>query len=127
MTYLGIILAAVASIAIGMFWYSQKGFGKKWMELSGVSPDKSRLAISMTGMVISSLIAASVLSWVIGIAGVTTISDALVTAFILWVGFSALIHLESFLFENKPFTLFILNSSYRLVSMLVGAGILVSI
>ena len=37
---IAVLLAAVAMMAVGFFWYSPKGFGKQWMQLSGITPDK---------------------------------------------------------------------------------------
>ena len=36
---LGYLVSGIASMAIGVFWYSPKGFGKMWMRLQGINPD----------------------------------------------------------------------------------------
>ena len=36
--YLAVLVAAIANMVIGSFWYSPKGFGKQWMALSGITP-----------------------------------------------------------------------------------------
>jgi hypothetical protein len=46
-------------------------------------------------------------------------------AFWIWAGFVAPILLGSFLWESKPFTLYLINASYWLVTLLVMSVILV--
>ncbi|HEX8517823.1 MAG TPA: DUF1761 domain-containing protein [Bacteroidia bacterium] len=42
--FLVIALAALIPLAIGSVWYSEKVFGKAWMQVSGVTPDQSKSA-----------------------------------------------------------------------------------
>jgi hypothetical protein len=37
---LGVLLAAVATFAVGMLWYSPLVFGKAWMRLNGYTPER---------------------------------------------------------------------------------------
>ena len=60
--FIAVIGSAVVRIAIGMFWYSEAGFGKQWKKISKVKPDKDKLPIAFVGMTINSVIAALILA-----------------------------------------------------------------
>lgn len=126
--YLAVVLAAVAAIIIGMVWYSPKlGFGKMWMKLAEIT-DKQIKTAKEKGMarpMIANLIATLVM--VLVLANFITIGDvrkSMITVFWLWLGLVATINLGSVLWENKPVKLYILNTSYWLVTMSVMASIL---
>lgn len=35
--FVGIVVASIAAMAVGYFWYSNMVFGKRWMKLQGLS------------------------------------------------------------------------------------------
>ena len=41
--YLAVLLAAISSMVVGSLWYMPAGFGKAWMKLTGVKPDRSKM------------------------------------------------------------------------------------
>ena len=58
-------------------------------------------------------------------AGIRGASNAVLYAFLLWAGLVVTAMVGGVLWEGKPLKLFVLNSSYHLVSMIVAANILV--
>ncbi len=129
--YLAVVAAAVASMAIGALWYSPVLFGKQWMRLIGMSNEELEKAKakgmgkSYAIMFLGSLIMAYVLAHFVQMAGATDLMGAAELGFWVWLGFVATVQLGTVLWENKPWTLYTLNTGYYLVSLIVMSGILV--
>ena len=126
--YFAVIAAAVASMAVGMIWYGPL-FGKAWMKIQGITKKsmkgmKLKPAQAMTGGFIVSLVTAYVLAHFVGSVQATTIGAASRLAFWLWLGFAMPITIGSYLWENKPFKLFLINGAHWLVSLIVMASVL---
>lgn len=127
--YVAVVAAAVASIAIGFGWYSMSVFGKQWMKLSGLTEEvleksKKDMGPKYGIMILSSLVMAGVLAVLVKLAwSQTAIGGAKVGA-LAWLGFVATVGLNSFIFENKPFQLYLINVTYQLVSLVVMGAIL---
>ena len=128
--YWAVLVAALAAMVIGMLWYGPL-FGKRWMNLAGLTPKSmKKMKLSpMFAMVlgfVATLVTAYVLSISIGVFKLINLPFALKVAFWLWLGFVAPVQLGVFLWEGKSFKLFVLNTSYNLVSLLAMAAILAS-
>ncbi len=115
---LNILAAAAAAFVVGFLWYSESLFGKTWMKLSKVKPKKPELAY-MVYAFIGTFFTAYVLNMFI--AGST---QPYVTALLLWLGFVGTTTLGGFLWEGKPFSLWILNNAQSIVSLLVMVFVL---
>lgn len=46
--YLAVVVAAVVSMGLGAFWYSPLGFGKMWMNLSGITPQNQQASLMVS-------------------------------------------------------------------------------
>ena len=119
---LGVLLAAIATTIIGMVWYSPKVFGKIWMKLANVKKPESD-SKSMLLAFFSTLLSAFVLSLLIAYLGFG-VAEALILAFLLWLGFIATTTLGNFLWEGKPIKLYLLNNGYSLLNLLVMSAII---
>jgi hypothetical protein len=130
---LAVILAAVSSMVVGSVWYMPATFGKAWMKLTGVKPDRSSMSGAQMGVMYGSVFIASLLTAYI-LAHVTFLSnqyfkdsflmDALSTAFWLWLGFTAARLYVHDTFENRSIKLTVLNAAHELVTVLVMALII---
>lgn len=121
-----IIGAAIAAFVVGGLWHGPL-FGKQWMRLMGISPKKKMKCSpvkSMTLGFVSLVVAAYVLNMFLLLLGADTAKEAVIAAFILWLGFSAPIMLGSYLWENRSFKLTAFNAFYRLVELAVLAIVL---
>lgn len=128
--YWAILVAAVASVVLGSFWYGPL-FGKKWMELNGMKmPDPKPSAsvmvkpmvISIIGTIFLSLVLARLISVGEAYLGFGGVANGLTTAFMAWLGFIVPVNLNFTAWEGKSWTLFAINTGYWLVLMLaVGA------
>jgi hypothetical protein len=126
---LAIAVAAVIAMGIGFAWYSPMLFGKKWLTLSGISPNiegKSRAQMmkSTAFGFVAALVTAFVLSRFVNITGATTLYDAFSLALLVWVGFTATVQVGVVLWEGKPWGLFLINTVHSFVSIVLMTVIL---
>ena len=130
--YIAVFVAGLVSMVLGALWYGPV-FGKTWMKLSGMTQKdleaakKKSMALSyglnFVGVLITAYVLAHFLE-IIETVGNTSWETGLVTGFWIWLGFAAPLQLSSVLWENKPWTLWILNTVYSLLSFVVMGVIL---
>lgn len=124
-----VLIAAVASMVLGMLWYSPALFGKKWMKLMKFSPQKMKAMKSkdqhaMIGGFVIALVTAYVLAYFVSLAGAATLMAGAMIGFLAWLGFAATIMAGSVLWEGKSINLYYLNAAYWLVSLTMQGAIL---
>jgi hypothetical protein len=128
-----VLLAALSSMVVGSLWYMPATFGNHWQRLSKVKIDRSKMtpgvAAWMYGSVfVASLVTAYILAHVAFLAneffGNSFMSDALQTAFWLWLGFTAARLYVHDTFEMRRKKLTLLNAAHELVTVLVMALII---
>ncbi len=125
--WLAVLLAAIANMVIGALWYSPALFGKQWTKLMKMSDEdvrqvkKKGMQKEYLVMFIAALVMAYVFAHFIVLLGVVS---AIELAFWIWLGFIATTSLGSILFEGKSSTLYLINTSYYLVSLIVMGFIL---
>ena len=130
--YLAVVVGAVINMALGAFWYSNAGFGKTWAALSGLgnlSPSqmeemKKKGNKSMGFMALTALVMTFILANVIDWAEASTLSEGAQVGFGVWLGFLATSMLGIVLWDNKPFKLYVINTSYYLVTLVVVGAML---
>lgn len=129
-SWVGIIIAAVAYMIIGMIWYSPSVFGKQWMKLIGMSQAKMNKA-KADGMgktyaisFISNVIMAYFLAQIVSLTNAATFSNGLTVGFMMWLGFVATTSIGMILWEDKPLKLYVLNNGFGLVALSVMGGLL---
>ena len=124
-----VLVAAVVNMIVGSLWYGPV-FGKMWKGLMGFTDESVKSmklspmqAMSM-GLVVS-IVMAYVLAHFVVVAGEIGVSGAFELAFWIWLGFLATTAISSFLWEGKPFKLFVLNTAEQFVSFFLMALVLV--
>ncbi len=128
--YVAILVTAIVGYVIGMLWYSPLLFGKQWMKLSGLTDKdmaaaKARgMAKAYVGMFITLLVMTFVLEMFIDYAGAATFAAGAILGFWVWLGFLGTTQLGMVFWQNKPFTLYLLNTAHYLVALAVMGGIL---
>jgi len=131
--YVAVLVAAVAGMAVGFAWYGPI-FGKAWIKLMKFT-DADMKKAQAQGMnrtyalaFIGSLIMAYVLSHSLIFASaylnVTGISAGLQAAFWNWLGYIFPVALNGFLWEGRPWKLFLLNAGHYLAVLGVMGAIL---
>jgi len=128
--YIAVILATLSSMIVGSIWYAPKVFGNYWMKQAGITPSGNpKDAIRP---IIVTVIVSFVTAWVL--AGATFISfefyggsflvNALVTAIVLWGGFTAARFITHDAFDGRTRGLTVLNCTHELVTIVVMALII---
>lgn len=125
--YLAVFLAMASSMVVGSIWYARGVFGNTWIKLARIDMSKNTgpvwRPIAVTAVV--SFITAYVLAHVAFLSneffGHSFLQDAVMTAFWLWLGFTAARFITHDAFEGRPFKLTLLNISHEFVTvMLMG-------
>lgn len=129
--YWAVLIATASTMAVGATWYAPKVFGNRWAKLAKVplpGPDQKGGAAPLVITMIVTLVTA----WVQ--AGATTIAwafyggsyfwSAIVTAVILWAGFTAARFITHDAFEGRPWQLTVINITHELVTFVVMAVII---
>lgn len=125
--FLAVVVAAAASMVLGMVWYSPSVFGKKWMHLSGLSMEKMTemkkkgMPGAYTMAFVGSFVIAWAIAYLVGRMGIGDATGAVKLGLFLGVGFSATLRLGSMLWEGKPKGLWALNTAYDIVNFIVIA------
>ena len=84
-SWIGVIVGAVAAFLIGWLWYSSKLFGSKWAEGVGVELGEAR--DMPVAALITNFIGLLLMSWFVG---VTAVSSALLTVILATLAFTVL-------------------------------------
>jgi hypothetical protein len=114
-------IAAILNMILGFVWYS------KWLfaELACVKKGfVGNQMISFLLGLLNSFVIAFFLAFFEGYLDVTTVSDGMFVGFALWLGFVATTQIAPVILQNRPFKLFLIDTSYKLLSLLVMSGII---
>lgn len=127
--WLAIIVAAVASFAIGALWYSPVLFARQWMAAHGHTPEKlaamqSSMAKTYTFSFITYLIMAMVISLLVGLTGAASAAHGIVLAVLAWLGFGFTIGLNTNLYSDKPAAAFMIDAGYQFIHVILMGAII---
>lgn len=130
--YVAVVAAAVASMIIGMAWYSPMLFGKTWMKLLGISDKqqkegKKMMMKSMVGQFVASLVMAYVLSHFVDYSGSVGVVAGATAGFWTWLGFTATTQISGVFWEGRPFKLFLINTGASLLTFAVVGAIVATL
>lgn len=127
--WIAVALATISSMIVGAVWYARPVFGRRWMQLAKI--DESTIGTGVPQIIVTiivSFITALVLAGAAAIAqhfyGGNFLVNTLVTAVILWAGFTAARVITHDAFERRPASLTILTIAHELVTVLVMALII---
>jgi len=125
LSYLAIIVAALAQFVLGWLWYGRL-FGKRWMSLMGINPqsiNREGMGKTLVWTFIGSLVTAGVLRKFATMVGAHTVGAGVALGAMVWFGFIATVTLASVLYEKRSVNLYVLNNGYQLVSLAVMGAI----
>jgi len=129
MNWLVIICAAIAYWILGWLWYSAL-FGKIWvggLEQRGVKLEKGGMAPKMIGSFIANLVAAVIMARLIQrIGGKPDVLHGLRLGAGMGIGFSATALTIQYLWESKPFKLWLIDASYHVFGCIL-LGVILSL
>lgn len=125
LNWLAILVALLAHMILGAAWFGV--FAAPWS--AHAHPGKTKEEIQagpkwIYGVAaLGGLVTAIILFATLAGLGITGLVDALVTAFLLWLGFVAVKYATTYAFEYKSWTLWAIDVGYPLVTMLTIAAI----
>lgn len=123
--WLAVLLAAVSSMVVGAVWYAKPVFGKRWMRLSGIT-DSDVQGTAVVPLIITFIVSFFTAAVLAGSAAIAQhfyegnfFVNVVLTAVILWIGFTASRMLTHDLFDRRPSSLTVLNLAHELVTVVV--------
>lgn len=125
-----VLLATLSSMVVGSVWYTPKVFGNYWMRVAKVTPSGEAkdavkpILITLVVSFISALVLAGSAAISQHFYGGNFLVNSLVTAVILWAGFTAARFITHDAFEGRPAGLTALNCAHELVTLTVMALII---
>jgi hypothetical protein len=124
-SWLGVIVATVASFAIGSVWYSPLLFTKVWQREAGISDDKAKnanMAMIFGTAFVLQLLAAFVFALFLGPRpGLAFGLGAGFSAGLFWVAGALGVN---YLFEQRSLKLWLINGGYNVVTFTAFGAIL---
>lgn len=128
--YWAVLLAMLSSMIVGSIWYTPKVFGTRWARLANV--DMTGSARSAVWPIVTTVLVSFITAWVL--AGASAIAwhfyegsffvGTVVTAVLLWAGFTAARFITHDAFEGRPTALTTMNIGHELVTLVVMAVII---
>lgn len=125
--YFAIFVSAVIAFMMGAAWYSKALFFRPWAASIGKSEEELKKVSAPYAYVVAFLswfVAIYVLARVFWLVGVNDVISGLRVTSLVWLGFSAATSLIHISFEGRSFLLWLINWSYILAGLLVGAIII---
>jgi hypothetical protein len=120
-----VLLATLSSMVVGSFWYTPKVFGNYWMKVAKVTPSGEPkdavkpILITLVVSFVSALVLAGSAAISQNFYGGNFLANTLITAVILWAGFTAARFVTHDAFEGRPAGLTLLNCAHELVTLVV--------
>ncbi len=127
--WLALLVAAVAYFLLGALWYSVL-FGKKWAQLVKVDTSNPELKKGMGGMMISTFVLILVVCFglevlVIKFNFLQEVPYGLKLGLLTGLAFATTAVSISYVYENRPTNLYLINNGYHVLGHMLAATILV--
>ena len=116
------IVATIISMILGMVWHNPNVFGKLWMKLANIKQDKNMKKEATKSMILCALVTllSSIIFYaLLQLSNATAPTEVLAISFLIWLGFIAPVQYGQVLWERRNIKLFLFNTCYQLVNILV--------
>jgi hypothetical protein len=123
--WLAIIVATITAFVLGGAWYAKGLFGAAWMQAVGLTEDDAKnanMAKTFGGAFVLQLIAAMTLATFLGPE--STWLSGVYTGLVIGFGFVATAYGVTYLFEQRPLRLFMINAGYNVVLLAIMGAII---
>ena len=118
-SYLAVVIAAVAAFAFGAVWYM--ALGKAWMAAVGMKEEPKPAPAPFIIAFFALLVMAWALAGLIGHLGEITVMRSLISAFFVWLGFIATTMIVNHRFQKSTWSLTFIDAGHWLGVALVMA------
>jgi len=125
--YLAVLVCTAVAMVLGALWYSQILFGNAWMKGVGLKNEdvsKSDTSKAMLGGLVIAFVINIVLSSFIIMTQTTTFWMGVHIGALVGVGFIAMVLLMNSLYEKRSLKLWVINSFYHIILLMINGGIL---
>ena len=121
-----LLVSALILWFLGAAWYSPALFAKPWMSALGIvsSGPKKGLAAGMLASFVGDILVAFALLHIILWSGAASFTMGAFVGFVCWFGFFAATQFPQGIYESRPIKLFVINTGYWLVGLLIAGGVL---
>jgi hypothetical protein len=125
LNWIAIIVATIIPIVLGALWYSPVLFAEPWMRAVGRTREELGDAslgylLSAIGAFLSAYVLARIVKW----AEVDDLWNGALVGFFVWAGFVATVLGVTTFFAGRPRSLWLINSGYQLVSLVLMGALL---
>lgn len=124
--FLAALVAALSTFLVGGLWYSPLLFARPWMELNGLTDadlKRGGMAKIFGGSFMLALVASLNLAFFLA-DGKRDLAWGATAGALAGVGWVATAFGSTYLFERKPFKLFLINAGYHAVTFVLMGAIL---
>ncbi|MBK8085767.1 MAG: DUF1761 domain-containing protein [Devosia sp.] len=124
--WLVIILAAGLRMVVGVVWYSDLLFKKKWLELTSQIHPRMQAGVIRAVVLdsVMSLLMALILSSEIHFIDARGALAGAVVGLANWLGFVFTVHATLFIYQGRPLQLIAIDAGYSLIALVsMGAVI----
>jgi len=123
---LAVLVCSIFSFALGGIWYSKLLFANLFMKYINKSEEELKKGVGLTFLYefVAILITNYVLAAIILFIGAGNFWRGFQIGIILWIGFVAMTHLSTVTFEKRNFNLYLIQITYRLITISLSSGIL---
>lgn len=128
--YPAVLVAAVIHFALGALWYSPVLFAPSWMAGNGLTMDMAkeitggRMAMMYGGTFVAFIVVYYIMAHFVSYTKSTTAMQGAQTGFWLWLGFVATTLFVTITYVMKPYSVFLIDAGYWLISMIIGGMLL---
>jgi hypothetical protein len=121
-----VLIAAVLNMLVGFLWYSKWLFANEWMKHHKITENdlKKMGASCMLWGFIVSLVIAYFIALFEGKLGIANVTDGMFFGFCIWLGFVATTQISGVIWNKQPLKMFLIDTSCKLVSLLVMGGVI---
>jgi len=127
--YLAVVVAAVVAFALGGLWYSPVLFAKQWVKAHGYTEEQVKEMQKGAGKAygvsaLCQLLIALAIAVLVGYIHMERVGQGLKLGLLVWAGFAFPLGLMANMFSGKRITVFLIDTGYQLVYLLVMAAII---
>lgn len=123
--YVAVFAAAVIYLVLGFLWYGPL-FGRRWMQLMQITPsgmNTGAMVKTTVASFIGAVVMLSMLARVVLWGGAATAASGAGIGALVWLAFVAAVMLNTVLYERRPWALYVLNTGYYLVSLVIAGAL----
>ena len=125
---IGISLATIFRMLLGMAWYSQGAFGPAWIKsikISAKDIKQKDAQIALLGGLITSIIISAMLSCLVTRLAIQSVVSGFLLGLSVWFGFVATNGIGGILWEKKSLQWFVITTGYECVAYALS-GIIIT-